>query len=368
MARNNSSSINVLKFFFFACSLLFILGCNSQQPGDNEIRIKTEGTFASIWADVFGKDEIISFTQGDKEFEFISVGAMEITSTGDYIIIDGKQGKIFQFDSSGRYIRSIGNQGEGPGEYNIITAMDIDNKDNFYLFDIPAMKINAYSGPDYNFKRQINLGQSVQDMMVTDNGDFIFYFKSGSHVLYKTDNNGKKIQASFTPQQEVLRLFIARFNLGRFCRLTPDSFLFIYPDEYKIYLFDNNFNNKKMLVADKPSRFLPSIGQFPNDLSPYQFSPQHSKWWSQKPHPGLIFNLGNQIFMVVLFEYNNLSSKTYVNIHDLAGNTYAMGVELPFDGFVRYAKAGYIYVLENDRIDEKGNISPLRLHRFKLKI
>lgn len=369
MARDDSRSRRCLKTFFpLTCSLLFIVGCNSQQPGGNETLLKTDGTFPSRWSEIFGEDEIISFSQDEKEYEFFSFGAMEINSKGDYIIIDGKKGKILHFDSAGRYIRSIGNQGGGPGEYNIITALDMDKKNNIYIFDIPAMKVNEYSAPEYNFKQQINLGQSVQDIIATDNGDFLFYFKAGSHVLYKVNHEGKKIRSTFTPKQEVLRLFLARFNLGRFCRVTQDDFLFIYPEEYKIYLFDTNLNNKKTLAVDSPSRFCPAIGQFPNDLSPYEFSPKHSKWWSEELHPGLIFYLENQFFMVVLFGYNNLSSKIYINIHDIAGKTYALGLELPFDGLVKYAKGGYIYVMENDRIDEKGNIIPLRLHRFKLKI
>lgn len=375
MDRAHNRSRSVLKtirkwmfFFFIACDFLFIVGCNSKQSEDNEIRLKTNGISLSKWSDVFGEDEIIPFTQNGKEFEFISFGAMEISPKGDYIIVDGKQGKIFQFDSTGRYIRNIGNQGEGPGEYNIITAMDMDNKNNIYIFDIPAMKVNEYTEPDYNFKRQIKLGQLVQDIIVTDDGDFIFYFTSGNQILYKTDNQGAKIRTAFKPKQERLQLFISRFNLGRFCRVTPEDFLFLYPEEYKIYLFDNNLNIKKKYIAGTPSRFYPFISQFPNDLSPYEFSPKHSKWWSETLHQGRIFYLGNQFFIVVLFEYNNLSLKVYLNIHDLSGNTYAEGIELPFDGMVRYAKDKYIYVVENDQIDEKGNILPLKLHRFKLKI
>ncbi|MCU0287647.1 MAG: 6-bladed beta-propeller [Acidobacteria bacterium] len=355
-------------FFLIFCCLLFLFNCNSQKSKDNETQLKIGSDTTSKWSDVFRDDKIISFTKDGKEYEFLSFGAMEISSTGDYIIIDGKQGKIFQFDSDGKYIKNIGNQGEGPGEYNVITAMDMDGKNNIYAFDIPAMKINEFSAPNYNFKRQIKIGQPVQDIIATDNDDFILYFSTGTHLLQKINSQGKKIIKTFTPKQERLQLFLSRFSLGRFSRVTSNDFIFIYPDEYKIYFFDNNLNSKQTFFVKSPSKFFPFIGQFPNDLSPYQFSPQHSKWWGKTLHPGRIFYLGNNIFMVILFEYNNLSSKIYCNIHDLDGDTYAVGIELPFEGIVRYAKDGYIYVVENDRIDERGNITPLRLHRFKLKL
>ena len=355
-------------FFILAAILLFNLGCGSLSRSAEEIPFKISANALTKWEDVFGEDEVLSFTQNGSEFEFYTIGSLSINSTGEYFIIDGKRGKIIQFDSSGEFKKFIGTKGEGPGEYFIIGALSMDAKDGLYIFDIPKMRINQYSAPGYNFSRQINYGKSIQDIIVTDNGDFILYASTIGEVLYKLNREGKVIQKTFKPKQDSFRLFISRFNLGRFCKLTETDFLFVYPEEYRIYLFDNDLKIKRILFANEPSRFFPTVGVFPKNLSPYDFTPKHAKWMSNSLYPAFIDYIGNRKFVVLLVEYQNVSEKPFINIHDTDGNTFAVGLEVPFGGIVRYAKDGYLYVVEKDSIDDKGNVLPCRLHRFKLKI
>lgn len=59
----------------------------------------------------------------------------------DYIFIyNGKTDQVFQFSSTGRFIREVGRQGNGPGEHNVVLSLAIDdlNKE-IYTFH--------YSGP-----------------------------------------------------------------------------------------------------------------------------------------------------------------------------------------------------------------------------
>lgn len=356
-------------FIFLISGLLALLiGCNSPSYNSENVVFKVDKNTPSKWEDVFGEDEILSFTQDGSEFEFYTIGNLVINSSGDYFIIDGKRGKIIRFDSAGKFKQFIGANGEGPGEYTIIAAMSMDGNDNLYIFDIPKMRIIKYSTPDYRYAEQINYGKSIQDIIATDSGEFLLYSSKIGEVLYKLNREGDVIHKTFTPGQENFRIFISRFNLGRFCRYSRTDFLFIYPGDYKIYLFDDDLKMKKTLFAAEPSRFFPTVEPFPNQLSPYDFTPQHAKWMNEKLYPAAIEYIGGQRFVVLLIEYLNLSEKLYLNIHDIDGNTLAVGVAIPFGGILRYAKDGYVYVVEKDSMDDKGNILPFKLHRFKLKI
>jgi len=146
-----------------------------------------------------------------------------------------------------------------------------------------------------------------------------------------------------------------------------EGFLFIYPEEYKIYLFDYQFNLKKILYTESTSKYFPPKAEFPGTISPYGFTPKHASWWGQSLRPAVVFYLGNRKLALQLVEFTNLSGKFYVNIHDLDGVTYAAGLEVPFEGIIRYAKDGYIYVVEDSKFDKNNKVVPLKLHRFKLK-
>lgn len=79
------------------------------------------------------------------------------------------------------------------------------------------------------------------------------------------------------------------------------------------------------------------------------------------------YYFGDGMFLVEVAQFDKYNSKSYANIHDIAGNTYAVGLEVPHS-IIRYVKDGYIYIVEDSSVDEKGNATPVRLHRYKLKI
>ena len=370
-------SRNVLDFIALKRISLFLIisglvgifiGCNSSSFNSEGIPFKVDNNTLSKWEDVFGEDEILSFTKDGSEFEFYTIGGLVINSTGDYFIIDGKRGKIIQFNAAGKFKQFVGTNGEGPGEYTIIAALSMDKNDDLYIFDIPQMRIIKYSAPGYLYEKQINYGKPIQDIITVDNGDLILYSSNIGEVLYRVNGEGNIINKTFTPRQETFRLFITHFNLGSFCRYSNTNFLFIFPEEYRVYVFNDDLKIEKTFFAASPSRFFPTAKSFPNQLSPYNFTPQHAKWMMNTLYPANIEYLGNGRYVILLIEYQNLSEKLYLNIHDMDGITLAAGIEIPFGGILRYAKDGYIYVVEKDSIDEKGDISPFKLHRFKLKI
>jgi len=259
--------------------------------------------------------------------------------------------------------------GEGPGEYSLATASCLDRESNLYIFDDGKMRINKYSSPTYKYEGQVPSSLSSRDMIVDNNGSFILFVHQGEKLIRKLDREGHVTGETFVPKDDQLTMFFSRFGLGRLSDIPNEGFLFIWPGEYKIYLFDYDLSVKKVLYAGTPSRYFPAFEKLPRSLSPYNYTPAHARWWEKSLHPGLMYYLGGQkrLFLVVLAEFKNLSQKYYLNVHDLDGKTYAAGVEVPFDGIVRYAKDGYIYVVEESSFNDKSEITPLKLHRFKFK-
>ncbi|MDQ1352714.1 MAG: hypothetical protein QG657_3020 [Acidobacteriota bacterium] len=370
MVKNCDGSRNILISLLAFLVVAFAVSCKTgPAAGGNEIALKIDKHTPSQWGDIFGEDTVLSFTKDGEEFELFHIGSVTLDDSGDYFISDGKRGGIFQFNSAGEYMRSIGARGEGPGEYSFVAASCFDREKNFYIFDIGKRRINKYSPPTYQYESQVPSSLSIWDMIVDNNGNFILFVHQGEKLLRKLDRVGHVTGETFVPRDDLLTKFFSRFGLGRLSNIPDEGFLFIWPGEYKIYFFDYDLSLKKILYAGTPSHYFPAFEKLPRSLSPYNYTPAHARWWEKALHPGLMYYLGERerLFVVVLAEFKNLSQKYYLNVHDLDGKTYAAGVEVPFDGIVRYAKDGYIYVVEESSFNDKGEPLPLKLHRFKFK-
>lgn len=140
----------------------------------------------------------------------------------------------------------------------------------------------------------------------------------------------------------------------------------MYPYNYEVSLYDRQLNLKKIFFSDRSSLFTPAGEPFPQSWNPYHYSPKIAKWWGEQLRPIALFGFGNGMYLVEMGKYDNLETESYANIHDVNGVTYAEGLKVPHS-VMRYSKDGYIYIVEDSSFDENGNITPLRLHRYKLK-
>jgi len=348
-----------------------VTNCNkSDNAGENKNRIVlTENAHVKTqWQDVFTDDTVLDFSFVDPNEELITIGIVMITTNKEYIILDGKAKKIIHFDKDRKFVRYISKPGEAPGEYLLPRCMALDDQDNLFLFDLSKRRISKFSAPDYSYKSEIVFNASIQNFFIDNNGDYIGYQISDPDVLIKVDSRGKIVKKAFVPERFNFRAFSSRFQMGRVVKIPGDRFLFTYPEEYNIYIANNLLKIEQTLVPGESSRFFPGKVTFPTSLSPYEYSPEHAKWWGSAIRPANVLYIGNGMIVYQLTEFEKLSQKFYFNIHDIDGKTYAIGLVLPFEGIIRYAQDGYIYAVENSKFDDKGNIDPVKLHRFKLNI
>jgi hypothetical protein len=57
-------------------------------------------------------------SQQDTLYQFGSIGGVDISSRGVIAVLDAQAGAIRLYDSTGKYLRSMGRSGQGPGELN----------------------------------------------------------------------------------------------------------------------------------------------------------------------------------------------------------------------------------------------------------
>jgi len=66
-------------------------------------------------------------------------------SAGNLYVLDTDNNRIQKLDSEGKFIKTIGRKGQGPGEFQAAHSMDIDSEDNLFVFDVRSRRIEVLS-------------------------------------------------------------------------------------------------------------------------------------------------------------------------------------------------------------------------------
>lgn len=134
------------------------------------------------------KSQISEFIFGEPETIFTD-------SEGNIYITDSKSLKIWVFDDKGNYLKSIGNEGKGPGEFLELNLAFINNRDEIYVPDPMQFRVTKFNtngdvlntistsrAQDINFFRQV--------LPLDTNRFLVLYYKSGEGRFAKYSRKG----------------------------------------------------------------------------------------------------------------------------------------------------------------------------------
>ena len=95
---------------------------------------------------------------------------------------------LYVFDKEGRFIRKIGNNGQGPGEYVQLSDFTIDKENKIvYVLDSHLSQINKYDITTGKFIHTVKLDQSVESRNIEYVGGKLYadaYFRENSNNQY----------------------------------------------------------------------------------------------------------------------------------------------------------------------------------------
>jgi DNA-binding beta-propeller fold protein YncE len=78
-------------------------------------------------------------------------------NAGNVFIADGyNNSRVVKVDPSGRWVRTWGDRGTGPGQFNILHSIASDARGNIYVADRTNRRIQVFDG-DGNFQRQFTI-------------------------------------------------------------------------------------------------------------------------------------------------------------------------------------------------------------------
>lgn len=98
------------------------------------------------WADSLTLVEELRIGEegGSDEYAFARVQELVVGGDGRIVVYDGPMKSLRQYDSTGRFVRHIGGEGAGPGEFRDVLAMTMLPDDRLLVRDPRLGRINVY--------------------------------------------------------------------------------------------------------------------------------------------------------------------------------------------------------------------------------
>ncbi len=137
-----------------SAGLLFAFGCSSADPEifgscigivdtltSDEIVIHNTGD--PLWGPEEGWEivEEMRFGARDDSVLFASILSLDVDTQGRLYVLDSYTQEIHVFDSSGAFVRTVGSEGSGPGEFEEASAVDVSEAGEIWVMEMQLGKL-----------------------------------------------------------------------------------------------------------------------------------------------------------------------------------------------------------------------------------
>jgi hypothetical protein len=266
---------------FFICALglgiALAAGVEANQISQGKGRVGSEGTVRIVTnpdKPIFGEirfdleQDLQIGKEDDDHYIFERIYDIKADDEGNIFVLDGKAGRIQEYDRTGRYVQTIGRKGQGPGEFEMPLDMFIQPKTgNLCVRDGVRIKIFDKSG---QYQKEAILRNFPSEFAVDEDGNFWVTAnrrteKESFKVLEKINLKGETLleianfpyeiytkRISETGAVAIMTGFEHDLHLAR---IDENSFVYGYSEKYELS------------VVDKQGKLL---FKFSNDSSPRQ--------------------------------------------------------------------------------------------------
>lgn len=210
---------------------------------------------------VLDLEEDLSIGRDDSDnYLFHRVRDIAVNSQRNIYVLDSGNFRIQKFDTNGQYLQTIGNKGQGPGEFESPSRIFLDSRDYIYVADGGGRRGNSSMIKVFNnqgeYVRNINLESPISDFHVDSEGNIFANVaqrvEGGNKMAFMImDSEGKIIEiiAEFLDVGEVTKKsseMTASFRVRH--HYTPrllislvndQTFSYAYSPDYQIFIVDN---------------------------------------------------------------------------------------------------------------------------------
>jgi WD40 repeat protein len=102
--------------------------------------------------------------EDDKNYLFYRLRDIQVDTDGNIYVLDSGNQRLQVFDKDGKYLRTIGKRGQGPGEFNTPTQLQLDDETgNIFVKDNGLRKIIIFEKEGKYIDKDIHLTEFLSD-------------------------------------------------------------------------------------------------------------------------------------------------------------------------------------------------------------
>jgi hypothetical protein len=136
-------------------ALLALAACS--QGGGQQVVVRDSAgvriveSHQQVWSDADGwrvthdPDLTIGVVEGDPAYQFFRITGVARLASGEIVVANGGSAEVRWYEPDGRFLRSAGRSGEGPGEYRWMGRLLVVSGDSVLVEDAPRDRMNLYS-------------------------------------------------------------------------------------------------------------------------------------------------------------------------------------------------------------------------------
>jgi bifunctional DNA-binding transcriptional regulator/antitoxin component of YhaV-PrlF toxin-antitoxin module len=299
------------------------------------------------------KDEF-SLGEGKKEEEIFSeISSIAVDDEGNIYLLDGKENKILVFDKKGKYLKSFGKKGQGPGEMGGPSGIHLTPAKELLVDDSLNRKLIFFS-LDGKFLRNISTATffGLGGVELDSQGNMI-----AQVVIFannKINREIKKFDKDLNPLFTVANYDFPNIMAGK---INPFSVLTIYRVGKDGTIFISNLDQYEIKVLNSEGKVIKRILK---EYEPVKTTEEHKKEMLERippdfpfrdrlelpkalpPYRDFFLDEQGRIF-VKTYEIGKTKEEHFFDIFDAAGNYIA---RLALKGEEHFIKGERLYSVE----------------------
>ena len=209
-------------------------------------------------------------TEKDENYLFYRIRDVDVDAHGFIYVLDSGNNRIQVFDNMGKYLRTIGKEGQGPGELNSPVCLQIDEETGHIYVTDRSKRIVIFDKEGKYVNRDIHLGDYLSDFHLDSNGciwgKFLLPMPT-THFMKKLSPTGKAVKTLAEIPYPGNKLTVSQSRTGNtlstlgyffthgyepdlyLSKVDSNAFIYGYSIEYK--LFEVNEAGETLLIIRK---------------------------------------------------------------------------------------------------------------------
>lgn len=300
------------------------------------------------------------FSIGEGEFDedmFAELTALDVDGDGNIYVLDRKEKTVKIFDSSGKFVKKFGKEGQGPGEMYLPISLQITYNNEIIIGDAGNQRLSFFSLVG-EFQREVSTALKAQGLVLPlfdSQGDIIGQqvVVAEDQILREVRKYDSELNSLFTIASiDITALVqgkINPFELVFFYKLGKDNDIYCSnPNEYEIKVLNadgklvkrilKNFDPVEVTEKDK-EEFFDRLGEVPAQVRDRLEFPK-----VYPPYQNFTLDEERRLF-VRTFEKGKEEGEYFFDVFGVEGRFIA---KILFKGDPRVWKGNKLYAIEED--------------------